>query len=125
MEERSNPRTPTPGASEGGVVSPSVGQVEHGGDHASTSTYVKVAFILSAVTALEFGVIYVRALTPILVPLLLILSAGKFALVVLFFMHLRYDSRVLSGLFLGPLMIAVGLGLSLATLTGAFLLFRR
>ena len=63
--------------------------------HAS-ATYVKVAVILSALTALEFAVIYIRALTPILVPLLLVMSAGKFALVVLFFMHLRYDSRALT-----------------------------
>jgi cytochrome c oxidase subunit 4 len=86
---------------------------------------VKVAAILCAVTALEFAVIYVRALTPILVPLLLVLSAGKFALVVLFFMHLRYDSRLLSALFVGPLFIASGLAVALMTLTGAFLVFAR
>jgi cytochrome c oxidase subunit 4 len=95
------------------------------GGHASTATYLKVAAILCAVTGLEFAVIYVRALTPILVPLLLVLSAGKFALVVLFFMHLRYDSRVLSSLFVGPLLIASGLAVALMTLTGAFLVFAR
>jgi cytochrome c oxidase subunit IV len=94
-------------------------------DHASTSTYIKVAAILTAVTALEFAVIYIRALTPILVPLLVVMSAGKFALVVLFFMHLRYDGRALTALFVGPLLLAVGLAVSLATLTGAFFLFRR
>ena len=94
-------------------------------EHASTGTYVKVAAILTAVTALEFAVIYIRALTPILVPLLIVMSAGKFALVVLFFMHLRYDSRALTALFVGPLILAVGLAVSLATLTGAFLVFRR
>lgn len=96
-----------------------------GADHASTGTYVKVAVILTVVTALEFAVIYIRALTPILVPLLIVMSAGKFALVVLFFMHLRYDSRALTALFVGPLILAVGLAVALATLTGAFLLFRR
>ncbi len=58
-------------------------------EHASIRTYVTVAVILTVVTALEFAVIYIRALTPILVPLLIVMSAGKFALVVLFFMHLR------------------------------------
>jgi cytochrome c oxidase subunit 4 len=95
------------------------------GDHASLGTYVKVAVILSVITALEFGVLYIRALTPILVPLLLVLSAGKFALVVMFFMHLRYDSRVLTWLFLGPLVIAAGLVIALMTLPGAFLVFGR
>ncbi|HUF93483.1 MAG TPA: cytochrome C oxidase subunit IV family protein [Candidatus Limnocylindria bacterium] len=96
-----------------------------GPEHASIGTYVKVAAILTVVTALEFAVIYIRALTPILVPLLIVMSAGKFALVVLFFMHLRYDNRALTALFVGPLVLAVGLGLALATLTGAFLLFGR
>jgi cytochrome c oxidase subunit 4 len=96
-----------------------------GTEHASLGTYVKVAAILTVVTALEFAVIYIRALTPILVPLLIVMSAGKFVLVVLFFMHLRYDSRALTALFVGPLLLAVGLALTLATLTGAFLVFRR
>ncbi len=94
-------------------------------EHASIGTYVKVAVILTVVTALEFSVIYIRALTPILVPLLLVLSAGKFALVVLFFMHLRYDSRTLTILFAGPLLLASGIAIALMTLTGAFLLFGR
>lgn len=94
-------------------------------EHASIGTYVKVAAILTVVTALEFSVIYIRALTPILVPLLLVLSAGKFTLVVLFFMHLRYDSRALSILFAGPLVLATGIAIALMTLTGAFLLFGR
>lgn len=92
---------------------------------ASIGTYLRVAAILTVVTALEFSSIYMRALTPILVPLLLVLSAGKFALVVLFFMHLRYDSRVLTMLFTGPLILAIGVGLALSTLTGAFLIYGR
>ena len=94
-------------------------------EHASIGTYLKVAAILSVVTALEFAVIYIRALTPILVPLLLVLSAGKFALVVLFFMHLRDDSRVLAGVFVGPLVVAIALAVALTTLTGAFLVYGR
>jgi len=94
-------------------------------EHASVATYVKVAVILTVVTALEFACIYIRALTPILVPLLVVLSAGKFALVLLFFMHLRYDSRALSALFVAPLLLAIGLAVALTTLTGAFLVFRK
>jgi cytochrome c oxidase subunit 4 len=94
-------------------------------EHASVATYVKVAVILTVVTALEFACIYIRALTPILVPLLVVLSAGKFALVLLFFMHLRYDSRALSALFVAPLLLAIGLAVALTTLTGAFLVFKK
>ena len=94
-------------------------------EHASVRTYVRVAVILTLVTGLEVGVIYIRALTPIIVPLLLVMAAGKFALVVMFFMHLRYDGRALTTLFLGPLLIATLLGIALMTLTGAFLIFGR
>jgi cytochrome c oxidase subunit 4 len=92
-------------------------------EHASVRTYVRVAVILTLVTGLEVGVIYIRQLSPIVVPLLLAMSAAKFALVVMFFMHLRYDVRPLAGIFLGPLLIAVGLAVALMTLTGAFLVF--
>lgn len=94
-------------------------------EHASVATYVKVAVLLTIITALEFGVIYIRQLTPILVPLLLVMSAAKFAMVAMFFMHLRYDGRALSALFVGPLVLATGLAVALATLTGAFLVFGR
>jgi len=95
------------------------------GGHASIGTYLRVAVILSVVTALEASSIYIRALTPILIPLLLVLSAGKFSLVVLFFMHLRYDSRVLTALFTGPLLLAIAIAAALSTLTGAFLVYGR
>ena len=93
--------------------------------HASTATYLKVAAILSVVTALEYGALFIRRLTPILVPLLLTMSAAKFALVVLFFMHLRYDARALWVVFIGALVIATGLGTALMTLSGEFLVFGR
>ena len=93
--------------------------------HASVRTYVMVAVILTLITAMELAVIYIRQLTPILVPLLLVLSAGKFALVALFFMHLRYEPRTLSVVFAGSLLIAAGIAIALMTLTGQFLVFRR
>jgi cytochrome c oxidase subunit IV len=94
-------------------------------DHASIGTYLKVAAILCVVTALEFSVIYIRQLTPILTPLLIIMSTGKFALVVMYFMHLRYDSKPLTFLFVAPLLLAAGLAIALMTLPGDFLLFKR
>ena len=93
--------------------------------HASIGTYVVVAVILTLVTAMEFSAIYIRELTPILIPLLVVMSAAKFALVALFFMHLRYDARPLSVIFVGSLVIALGIAVALTTLTGQFLVFRR
>jgi cytochrome c oxidase subunit IV len=89
------------------------------GEHASVATYIKVALVLVAITALEVGAIYIRALTPVLIPTLLVLSVAKFSLVVLFFMHLRYDTRTLSFIFVGPLLVALAVFLALIALIGA------
>ena len=97
----------------------------HGRDHVTVGTYVKVAVVLAVVTALEVAVVFVRQLAPIIVPLLLGMATAKFSLVAMFFMHLRYDSRVLTTVFVGPLIIAVGLGVAVMTLAGAFLVFGR
>ena len=88
-------------------------------EHASVATYLKVALVLTALTGIEVGAIYIRALTPILIPTLLVLSLAKFSLVVLFFMHLRYDTRTLSFIFVGPLLIALAVFLALIALIGA------
>jgi caa(3)-type oxidase subunit IV len=93
--------------------------------HASTATYLKVAGILCVVTALEYFALFIRQLTPILVPLLITMSAAKFALVCLFFMHLRYDSRVLWVIFGGGLVLATGIAISLVTLHGQFFVLKR
>ena len=98
---------------------------DHAPDHASVATYVRVAMILTVVTALEVGVIYIRFLTPIVVPLLLVMATAKFVLVVMFFMHLRYDPRSLSAVFVGPLIIATLLGLALIALVGTLLTLHR
>jgi cytochrome c oxidase subunit IV len=90
--------------------------------HATVGTYLMAA-ILTVITALEVGVIYIRRLAPVILPLLLVMAAAKFALVVLFFMHLRYDRRVLSVVFVGPILIALLVSLAIMTLTGAFLVF--
>lgn len=89
--------------------------------HAAVGTYVRVALILTVVTALEVGVIYIRFLTPIIVPLLLVMASAKFILVVMFFMHLRYDPRPLTSLFVGPLIIATLLALALIALVGTLI----
>jgi cytochrome c oxidase subunit 4 len=75
--------------------------------HASTGTYLRIAAILVIITLIEVGVFYVPAFQPVLVPVLLILSLLKFVLVILFYMHLKFDSRLFAFLFGGPLFLAV------------------
>jgi cytochrome c oxidase subunit 4 len=70
---------------------------------------VKIAIALAIITLLEVGVYYVDFLRPALVPLLIVFSLIKFALVVLWFMHLRFDSRLFMRLFVAGVILAVSL----------------
>jgi len=90
----------------------------HKGGHATVGTYVMIGVILTVITAVEVAVFYIPALSAIIVPLLLVLSATKFVIVVLFYMHLRYDSPVFSRVFFGPLFLA------LVVVIGLVLLFK-
>jgi cytochrome c oxidase subunit 4 len=74
--------------------------------HPGAAVYVTIAVFLTILTAMEIAVFYISAMRPVMVPLLLILSAAKFALVVMFYMHLKYDSWLLSSILIFPLMIA-------------------
>ena len=53
-------------------------------------------------------------------PVLLIMSAVKFAIVVLFYMHLKYDHKLFKALFTGPLIIAMSTLIALMFLFGKF-----
>jgi len=77
--------------------------------HPTWSTYWKVAVILTVITAFEVWIYYIPAFVAsrLFVPTLLTLSAVKFAIVVLFYMHLRYDHRLFRSLFTGPLIVAI------------------
>ena len=90
--------------------------VEH--PHPTAGTYIRVAVILTVLTVLEVGVFYVPVFHPVLVPVLLTLSAVKFAIVVMFYMHLKMDSRFFTFLFGGPLLLAAGVMLGLLFLFG-------
>ena len=74
--------------------------------HPTPLTYFKVAMTLSLITALEVAIFYVEWLGHSIIPILVILSGAKFAMVVMFYMHLRYDSRLFSFMFVGGLMLA-------------------
>ncbi|NNK49415.1 MAG: cytochrome C oxidase subunit IV family protein [Gemmatimonadetes bacterium] len=92
--------------------------VEHA--HPSNRTYVLIAAILGVITAVEVGVFYLDALRPVLVPILLTLSAAKFAFVVGFFMHLKFDSKLYRALFVGPLVVAMAVMIAMFLLYGVF-----
>jgi len=92
--------------------------------HPSVRVYLAIAAILAAITVVEVGIYYIPAIrgTWLLVPILLFLSAGKFALVVMFYMHLKPDSKLFTALFTAPLLLAAAVVLALMTLMGAWVL---
>jgi cytochrome c oxidase subunit 4 len=55
-------------------------------------------------------------------PTLLVLSAGKFALVVMFYMHLKQDNKLFTLILLVPLIIAAGVLVALLFLFGQFVI---
>lgn len=88
--------------------------------HAGTRTYLAVAAILAVLTAMEVMVFYVEALRPLLLPILMVLMVAKFALVAMFFMHLKYDSPILTAVFGWGIVVAVGIVLALLAIFGKF-----
>ena len=75
---------------------------------ASRPNYLIVFGILAGFTLIETLVSYVQQ-EAIRLPVLLTLSAVKAVLVLLYFMHLKMDSRVFSYLFVAGLILALPL----------------
>lgn len=81
---------------------------EAGHDHPSEKTYVKIAVILAVLTAAEVATYPAEdALGSFVIPILLVLMTVKFYYVAAFFMHLKFDGRLFSGMFLAGLVTAV------------------
>ena len=93
---------------------------DHGHDaahgHPGELQYIKIAAILAAVTGIEVVIYYIDALKDILVPALLLLSAGKFIAVVGYFMHLKFDDKRFTWVFLAGLIIAFSVFLGAAAM---------
>ena len=84
--------------------------------HPSPLTYFKVAMILAVITAAEVGIFYVEELGKGIIPVLAVLSVTKFVLVAMFYMHLKYEARLFTGFFVGGLVLAVSVFISLLVL---------
>lgn len=69
--------------------------------------YVIIGLTLTVITIIELAVSY-SDIGAVMIPLLIGLSAVKFALVVALFMHLRYEPKLLTQVF------TVSLGLAIA-----------
>jgi cytochrome c oxidase subunit 4 len=103
--------------------------------HPTAGIYAKVGLVLFVLTALEVGLYEITygehagsfstSIMPFFVPLLLLMSAAKFALVAMFYMHLKQDSKLFSGLFVFPLTIAAVIIVGLMLLMAYHMTFAR
>ena len=94
---------------------------DDGHEHPGWSTYWKIAVILFVLTAVEVSAFYIPAWETswVYVPSMLTLSTIKFVLVVMYYMHLKYDHKLFRSLFTGPLIVAA------LTLIGLLFLFSK
>ena len=91
---------------------------EHEGhEHPSDWAYVKIALILAAITAVEVVTYFETVFNwgSFLIPSLVLMMVVKFWLVATWFMHLKFDNPIFYKMFVGGLVLAVGV--YVATLT--------
>jgi cytochrome c oxidase subunit IV len=78
---------------------------EHGA-HPTEAFYIKIAIILAAVTGVEVGLYYTSFDQTATNAALLVLAAAKFIMVAAYFMHLKFDNRILRRLFITGFVLA-------------------
>ena len=90
-------------------TTPAVGHGGHVTRHPSPKEYIRIALILAMVTGFEVVVYYLDVSHAVLVATLFACALIKFTLVVMWFMHLRFDSRTYSRFFVMGLAGAITL----------------
>jgi cytochrome c oxidase subunit 4 len=86
---------------------------QHGHEHPSQKQYIQIAILLAVITGIEVLIYYIEAIADFLVPALLILSLIKFVIVVGYFMHLKFDSKMLTWMFVFGMIISVAVFIGL------------
>ena len=81
----------------------------HVGRHPGPKEYIRIAIILAVITAFEVVVYYLEGAQDYLIPILFFFSFIKFTLVVMWFMHLKFDSRTYARFFVMGLAGAITL----------------
>jgi cytochrome c oxidase subunit 4 len=86
---------------------------EHAHDHPTDASYVKIALLLGVITAAEVGTYFwedIFGSTPSTMALILTLfpmMIAKFAIVVGYFMHAKYDNPIFRRIFVFGLVLAI------------------
>jgi cytochrome c oxidase subunit 4 len=83
--------------------------------HPSDVDYVKVALILGVITGAEITIPYQTDVKGPVIGVMLLLMAIKFSIVAMWFMHLRFDSRLFRQVFVAGLVLAAFVYLGVMT----------
>lgn len=95
-------------------------QVEHGA-HPTEAKYVKVALVLAVLTGVEIGLYYTKFSEAATNVALILLAAVKFVMVVAYFMHLKFDNKLLRRLFITGFVLAASVYVVYLLTLGVFL----
>jgi cytochrome c oxidase subunit 4 len=80
---------------------------QHAHPVGATRTYWIIGIFLILITGIEISAyFYEDVYGALAIPVVLFVSAVKFVTVVAFYMHLKYDSKVFTGVFIFPMMLA-------------------
>ena len=89
--------------------------------HPGPRQYVMVALVLAVLTAIEVALFYMEFVPrPVATGALIVLMILKFAIVALWFMHLRFDSRVFRRLFITGIILAIAVFMIVLLTFGVF-----
>lgn len=87
--------------------------------HPGDAEYIRIGLLLAAITAFEVALFYIDVERALLIGVLVVASAAKFIIVVSFFMHLKFDSRLFTIAFVTGFFLAFAVfTVVLATLGG-------
>ena len=93
----------------------------HEASHPKVREYIKIAVILAIVTGMEVGIAYIPNIPFVwLISSLMILMIIKFAMVAMWFMHLKFDSALYRNFFVAGLILAVSLFMIVLISFGVF-----
>ena len=77
-------------------------------DHPTPKKYVQIAIVLGLLTAIEIALYYTEDIVGVFTdPILIILAVGKFIIVVGWFMHLRFENKMVNRFFTGGMILAL------------------
>ena len=86
-----------------------VADADHVENHPGPLEYAQIGSILAIITGVEVAIYYLGLAHALLVVGLLLLSATKFSMVVLWFMHLKFDHRLFSTMFILGFILALSI----------------